>query len=165
MGCLLWINWLIWILQINSYKGIQKIIHDIISGDEFRSCMLYAIARYTGCCFYGAWLYRSCNWPPLSGVYQNISIMSYKNGQNRHREYDTSGNVAGLGWLTLIPWWRHQWKHLPRYRPFLKGESSVTGQFPSQRPLTRSFDPFFDLRLTKGLSKQSRRPPVIWYAV
>ena len=81
MGCLLWINWLIWILQINSYKGIQKRIHDIISGDEFRSCMLYAIACYTGCCFYGAWLYRSCNWPPLSGVYQNIS-MSYTNGQN-----------------------------------------------------------------------------------
>ena len=34
--------------------------------------------------------------------------------------------------------------------------SSVTGEFPSQRPVTRSFDVFFDLRLNKQLSKQWR---------
>ena len=33
--------------------------------------------------------------------------------------------------------------------------SPVTGEFPSQRPVTRSFDIFFDLRLNKRLSKQS----------
>ena len=33
--------------------------------------------------------------------------------------------------------------------------SPVTGEFPSQRPVTRSFDVFFDLRLNKRLSKQS----------
>ena len=31
----------------------------------------------------------------------------------------------------------------------------VTGEFPSQRPVTRCFDVFFDLRLNKRLSKQS----------
>ena len=36
------------------------------------------------------------------------------------------------------------------------GNSPVTGGFPSQRPVTRSFDVFFDLRLNKRLSKQSR---------
>ena len=35
--------------------------------------------------------------------------------------------------------------------------SPVTGEFPSQRPVTRSFDVFFDLRLNKRLSKKSRR--------
>ena len=35
------------------------------------------------------------------------------------------------------------------------GELSVTGEFPSQRPMTRSFDVFFDLRLNKQFSKQS----------
>ena len=35
------------------------------------------------------------------------------------------------------------------------GNSPVTGDFPSQRPVTRSFDVFFDLRLNKRLSKQS----------
>ena len=34
------------------------------------------------------------------------------------------------------------------------GNSPVTGEFPSQRPVTRSFV-FFDLRLNKRLSKQS----------
>ena len=37
----------------------------------------------------------------------------------------------------------------------LCGEFIVTGEFPSQRPVTRSFDVFFDLRLNKRLSKQS----------
>ena len=32
-----------------------------------------------------------------------------------------------------------------------------TGVFPSQRPVTRCFGVFFDLRLNKGLNKQSRR--------
>ena len=32
--------------------------------------------------------------------------------------------------------------------------SPVTGEFPAQRPVTRSFDVFFDLRLNKQLSKQ-----------
>ena len=29
------------------------------------------------------------------------------------------------------------------------GNSSVTGEFPAQRPVTRSFDVIFDLRLNK----------------
>ena len=36
------------------------------------------------------------------------------------------------------------------------GNSPVTGEFPAQRLVTRSFDVFFDLRLNKRLSKQSR---------
>ena len=35
------------------------------------------------------------------------------------------------------------------------GISPVTGNFPAQRPVTGSFDVFFDLRLIKWLSKQS----------
>ena len=35
------------------------------------------------------------------------------------------------------------------------GNSPVPGEFPTQRPVTRSFDVFFDLRLNKRLSKQS----------
>ena len=35
------------------------------------------------------------------------------------------------------------------------GNSPVPGEFPGQRPVTRSFDVFFDLRLNKSLSKQS----------
>ena len=35
------------------------------------------------------------------------------------------------------------------------GKSPVTGEFPTQMPVTRSFDIFFDLRLNKQLNKQS----------
>ena len=35
------------------------------------------------------------------------------------------------------------------------GNSPVTGEFPAQRPVTRSFAVFFDLRLNKRWSKQS----------
>ena len=34
------------------------------------------------------------------------------------------------------------------------GNSPATGEFPAQRPVTRSFDVFFDLRLIKRFSKQ-----------
>ena len=37
----------------------------------------------------------------------------------------------------------------------LCGNSPVTGEFPAQRPVMRSFDVFFDLRPNKRLSKQS----------
>ena len=34
------------------------------------------------------------------------------------------------------------------------GNSPVSGEFPTQRPVTRSFDIIFDLRPNKQLSKQ-----------
>ena len=37
----------------------------------------------------------------------------------------------------------------------LCGQFTGPGEFPSQRPVTRSFDVFFDLRMNKWLSKQS----------
>ena len=43
-----------------------------------------------------------------------------------------------------------KWKHFPRYWSFVResiGDPSVTGRFPSQRPVTRSIDVSFDLRL------------------
>ena len=35
------------------------------------------------------------------------------------------------------------------------GNSPVTGELPAQRPVTRTFDVFFDLRPNKRLIKQS----------
>ena len=35
-----------------------------------------------------------------------------------------------------------------------EGNSLVTGEFPTQMPVTQSFDVFFDLHLNKRLSKQ-----------
>ena len=43
------------------------------------------------------------------------------------------------------------------------GNSPVTGEFPAQRPVTRSFDGFFDL-LNKRLSKQIETPVIDYRA-
>ena len=50
-----------------------------------------------------------------------------------------------------------KWKHFPRYWPFLLGIHQSPVNSSTQRPVTRSFDVFFDLRLNKRLSKQSKR--------
>ena len=50
----------------------------------------------------------------------------------------TNGNISQI----IGPFW---------------GEPPVTGGFPSQRPMTQSFDVFFDLHLKKWLSEQLRR--------
>ena len=40
---------------------------------------------------------------------------------------------------------------------FCAGNSPVTGEFPSQRPVARSFDVFFDLRLNKTIDYRDAR--------
>ena len=52
-------------------------------------------------------------------------------------------------------WWRHQMETFSALLALCAGNSTVSGEFPAQRPVTQSFDVFFDLRLTKQLSKHS----------
>ena len=54
-----------------------------------------------------------------------------------------------------ITWWRHQMETFSAVLAICAGNSPVSGEFPAQRPVPRSFDVFFDLRLNKRLSKQS----------
>ena len=60
-------------------------------------------------------------------------------------------SLAPLG----ATWWRHQMETFSALLAICAGNSPVAGEFPTQRPVTRSFDIFFDLRLNKRLSKQS----------
>ena len=57
--------------------------------------------------------------------------------------------------LVFYTWWRHQMEPFSALLALCAGNLPVTGEFPSQRPVTRSFDVFFDLRLFKRPSKQS----------
>ena len=52
-------------------------------------------------------------------------------------------------------WWRHQMETFSALLAICARNSPVPGEFPAQRPVTRSFDVFFHLRLNKRLSKQS----------
>ena len=53
-------------------------------------------------------------------------------------------------------WWRHPMKTFSALLALCAGNSPATGEFITQRPVTRRFAYFFDLRLNKRLSKQSR---------
>ena len=52
-----------------------------------------------------------------------------------------------------IAWWRHQMEIFSALLAVCKGNSPVTGEFLAQRPVTRSFDVFFDLRLIDDLRR------------
>ena len=51
-------------------------------------------------------------------------------------------------------WWRHQMEIFSALLAICAGNSPVPGEFPTQRPVTRSFDVFFDVHPNKRLSKQ-----------
>ena len=60
------------------------------------------------------------------------------------------------GQLTqLFSWWRLQMETFSALLVICAGSSPVPGEVPAKRPVTRSFDVFFYLRLNKRLSKQS----------
>ena len=65
------------------------------------------------------------------------------------------GPAGLLHWHRDSPWWRHQMETFSALLAICAGNSPVPGEFPAKRPVTRSFDVFFDLHPNKRLSKQS----------
>ena len=73
-----------------------------------------------------------------------------------HTIVDDAFIHSSLDWSNDLPsWWRHQRETFSALLALFVGNSPVTGEFPAQRPVTWSFDVFFDPRLNKRLSKQS----------
>ena len=68
---------------------------------------------------------------------------------------ETDSNGQGDIWLNYTRDHVINWKHFSALQAICAGNSPVTGEFPSKRPVTRGFDVFFDLRLNKRLNKQS----------
>ena len=87
--------------------------------------------------------YRLRGTKPLMG-----STVSWTLRHKRLWSFNQDGDV-------FIPWWRHQMETFSALLAICAGNSSVPGEFTAQRPVTRSFDVFFDLRLNKRLSKRS----------
>ena len=58
--------------------------------------------------------------------------------------WDTSKPLPASICVALCDWPEHddviKWKHFPRYWPFVRGIHRSPGDFPAQRPVTRSFD-------------------------
>ena len=66
--------------------------------------------------------------------------------------------MSSVKWRPFCPvprglsWWRHQMETFSTLLALCAGNSPVTDEFLSQRPVTRCFDVFFDLRLYKATS-------------
>ena len=78
-----------------------------------------------------------------------------------------NGIVAPMQWRNnpqeIATWWRHQRETFSALLAICAGNSPVTVEFPAQRPVTRSFEVFFDLHRNNRSSKPSwasvlRRP-------
>ena len=78
-------------------------------------------------------------------LYNSIPFLQYTH---------TKDSTSSL-WRRVMAWWRHQMETFSALLAICAGNSPVTGEFPSQRPVTRSFDVFFHQCLNKQLSKQS----------
>ena len=52
--------------------------------------------------------------------------------------------------LQAFSWWRHEMESFSALLALCAGNSPVTGEFPSQRPVTRNFDVLFDSRLNNS---------------
>ena len=82
-----------------------------------------------------------------------------------HESRHVVNAVFGIGLLSKLPeehtdkklptsTWCREMETFSALLALCAGNSPVTGEFPSQRPVTRSFDVFFDLCLNNRLSKQ-----------
>ena len=80
--------------------------------------------------------------------YIRYDAMMFRNGEVVRVRVHTAWQVSSTHDDAI------KWKHFPRC-PLCAGNSPVSGEFPAQRPVTRSFEVFFDLRPNKRLSKQS----------
>ena len=60
--------------------------------------------------------------------------------------------ISLLSMKQLWSWWHYQMETFSTLLALCAGNSPVTSEFPSQRPVTRSLDVFFDLRLNKGFA-------------
>ena len=102
-------------------------------------------------------------------IYMYTYISTYRNGpfESVYLFVSTFEHSPLFPWLCFgavsqsclktrqITWWRHEMDPFSALLAICAENSPVPGEFPTQRPVTRSFDVFFDLRLNKRLSKQS----------
>ena len=79
-----------------------------------------------------------------------------KKPYTRHTFWSTLIRCVNMKWIWQVLFMMTSSNgNIFRVTGHLCGEFTGPGEFPAQRPVTRSFDVFFDLRLNKRLSKQS----------
>ena len=88
--------------------------------------------------------------------YQHASLTNHT-GSIRIQGIGPGMSICRITPTAFAPtWWRHQMETFSALLAICAGNSPVPVNSPHKRPVTRSFDVYFDLRPNKRLSKQSR---------
>ena len=112
---------------------------------------LMAVTQYVCCAILFMWLLcRSRKRVSIVVVDSLVPILQ----PLRWRRLGGASQRCPALWFTSA-WRRHQMETFSALLAICAGNSPVTGEFPPQRPMTRSFDVSFDPRMNKRLSKQS----------
>ena len=124
---------------------------------------MMATFTYMLMCQYGAAGYQvTANKYIISDKFENLHQRCHHYGYISHVIVHKNIFNPSVPDTTKFPgklygsWWRHQIKTFSRLLALCAGNSSVTGEFPSQRPVTRKCDVCFDLHRNKRFNKQSR---------
>ena len=94
----------------------------------------------------------------LSGTKLTIPVQTYGREKWWNSRWSDEKSLVGYVQFTIIISWLMMKSSMETFSASLAicaGELPFTGEFSTQRPVTRSFDVFRDLRLNKRLSKQS----------
>ena len=86
-----------------------------------------------------------------------MSSYQYRDSHDKDNKVSLPSQLYHMSvytWKGDLSWWRNQMETFSALLAICAGNSPVTGEFPTQRPMTRSFDVFFDLRPNKQLRKQ-----------
>ena len=121
------------------------------------SCHLrYTYARTHTCVYLSSFkLFQQmchvlCTYVGLADAFRSY-LLAYASVDYAWSFWNSSLLIRPINFL----WWRHQMEIFSALLALCAGNSPVTGEFPSQRPVTRSLDVFFHLCPNKRLSKQS----------
>ena len=110
--------------------------------------------------------HHTCYWPVVYSIQSKQYTCMYMNYLHCNDKENALEHVVwkmaklprrqcGNLLQTRCTWWRHQMETFSALLAICAGNSPVSGEFPAQRPVTRSFDVFFHLRLDGRLSKHS----------
>ena len=126
------------IIKFIGLHGFNIMVHIILSHDR-ANC---SIMRPNKWHHFGS--------PLMTKVVFNRLFDTSINRSTLHTSLSTAG-YKNMG----NPWWRHKMETFSALLAICAGNSPVPGEFPAKRPVTQSFDAFFDRCLNKQLSKQS----------
>ena len=101
------------------------------------------------------WRHHGYWWDSMKHNHMYFTQFVYTQCKVLHVQYAMS-SLIGSDHVEARTWWRHQMEIFSALLAICAGNSPVSGEFPAQRPVTRSFDVFFDLCLNKRLRKPSR---------